>query len=288
MDQDHSNESWLECPSGEKRVLSKVCVIGRSAKCDIVLASEKVSRRHAMINCHGAREFWLVDLGSANGTRLNGNHVTDPLKLYNEDTIEVAEFIIRFKSSSQRPFPTLDSATVNSTVHDLRTVECWLLVTDIVDSTRIVGKLTPEQAAAQLGAWLEACKRIVETHHGVVNKFLGDGLFAYWRRTEGSISEMTGLIHQFKAFVGESPVPFRVVLHHGAATIGGVPALREESLTGNAVNFVFRMESLASALGCSVLISQSAAEKLKRHTSVESLGSHRVSGFEGVSEFFTV
>lgn len=53
-------------------------VFGRVPDCDVVLAEEKVSRRHALIRRTGTApdDFELVDLNSTNGTFLNGEPIT--------------------------------------------------------------------------------------------------------------------------------------------------------------------------------------------------------------------
>lgn len=53
-----------------------VTVIGRDAKCDIVLDGEGVSRRHARIARSEWGYFELVDLGSKNGVLVDGEPVT--------------------------------------------------------------------------------------------------------------------------------------------------------------------------------------------------------------------
>jgi hypothetical protein len=51
-------------------------VIGRSSTCQLVLADDTVSRRHAELYVEGGR--WLLrDLGSANGTWVNGRRVVE-------------------------------------------------------------------------------------------------------------------------------------------------------------------------------------------------------------------
>jgi hypothetical protein len=49
-------------------------VIGRSRDCDVRMADENVSRRHAEIR-HEGDTWWIADLGSTNGTMLNGSRV---------------------------------------------------------------------------------------------------------------------------------------------------------------------------------------------------------------------
>jgi FHA domain/Domain of unknown function (DUF1707) len=51
-------------------------VIGRSSACQLVLADDTVSRRHAELYVEGGR--WLLrDLGSSNGTWVNGRRVVE-------------------------------------------------------------------------------------------------------------------------------------------------------------------------------------------------------------------
>jgi hypothetical protein len=50
-------------------------VIGRSRSCDLVLRDDSVSRRHAMLTLDGDHVV-VTDLGSTNGTLLNGRWIT--------------------------------------------------------------------------------------------------------------------------------------------------------------------------------------------------------------------
>jgi hypothetical protein len=51
-------------------------IIGREFDCDFTVADLSVSRRHARL-CHESGAWLLSDLGSTNGTRLNGWRVTN-------------------------------------------------------------------------------------------------------------------------------------------------------------------------------------------------------------------
>ena len=55
-------------------ITSQRLLIGRSRECDIRLADQNVSRRHAEVRREDA-DYWLVDLNSTNGTELNGGSV---------------------------------------------------------------------------------------------------------------------------------------------------------------------------------------------------------------------
>jgi len=64
-------------------------IIGREEDCDIVLPSRQVSRNHARIRRSGGRHI-LEDLGSKNGTFVNGQDLTEPYPLQDGDEIQIA------------------------------------------------------------------------------------------------------------------------------------------------------------------------------------------------------
>jgi hypothetical protein len=72
-------------------------VIGRAPECDIELADATVSRRHAEIVRDG--DAWFIrDLGSSNGTKLNGAGVVDQI-LNDGDEIRLGAVTLRFETS---------------------------------------------------------------------------------------------------------------------------------------------------------------------------------------------
>jgi serine phosphatase RsbU (regulator of sigma subunit)/pSer/pThr/pTyr-binding forkhead associated (FHA) protein len=74
-------------------------VIGRSRQSDIVLPDPSLSRRHAEIE-HQQDGFYLRDLGSTNGTRLNGMAVTQAVRLTAGDRITLGDVLLDFLSEA--------------------------------------------------------------------------------------------------------------------------------------------------------------------------------------------
>jgi pSer/pThr/pTyr-binding forkhead associated (FHA) protein len=75
-------------------------VLGRSRECDVTLADTNVSRRHAELRPQGER--WLIaDLGSTNGTRVNGRRIADPVALEDGDVVVLGETELRFERASR-------------------------------------------------------------------------------------------------------------------------------------------------------------------------------------------
>jgi len=92
-------DAELEKPDGERVRIERSCSLGRTSSSDVVLPDQKVSRRHALIQAQKQYEFWLMDLGSSNGTYLNGRRVTEPVLLRNQDQIEIGPFRLVFRQS---------------------------------------------------------------------------------------------------------------------------------------------------------------------------------------------
>ncbi len=80
----------------ERFVLSRIrTTIGRSARSDICIPDAFASRLHAEVRQEGDA-YWLQDLGSANGTRYNGNAVSLPIPLMSGGEIQIGETSIIF------------------------------------------------------------------------------------------------------------------------------------------------------------------------------------------------
>lgn len=86
-------------PSGERITLSAdISVIGRLSECAITISDGNVSRRHAQIQRMGSG-FAVSDLGSTNGTLLNGERLTTERRLTDGDIIAVGPIQLRFEAS---------------------------------------------------------------------------------------------------------------------------------------------------------------------------------------------
>ncbi|MGW4468116.1 FHA domain-containing protein [Nonomuraea sp. NPDC004354] len=66
-------------------------VVGRGSACDLVLADLTVSRVHAELRRTDDGSWMLVDLGSLNGTRLNGWRLVGPARVRSGDEISFGD-----------------------------------------------------------------------------------------------------------------------------------------------------------------------------------------------------
>jgi adenylate cyclase len=279
-------EAWLE-REGQEYILQGNCSIGRAALNTIVLESAKVSRLHAIIHSERAGAFWLVDLGSSNGTFLNKRRIHEPVQLDDRDQITIGGNAFTFRQArdaSDRPKSTAPPLTLQAAIED---VPCWLLVADIKNFTELSRKLASDKLATLVSSWLATCKQIIEKHGGMVNKYLGDGILAYWPDSECGAKTMATVITDLKEAQTREP-EFRFIIHFGLVAIGGVSSLREETLMGSDVNLVFRLEKLLASLGEPCGMSDAAHVKLKELLATRALGDYELKGFEGKRSLFAV
>lgn len=74
---------------GKRWLLNSRFVIGRDPSCNIVISHRQVSRYHARLT-PASSGIWLEDLGSKNGTHLNGHRVLESTLLKDGDNVQVA------------------------------------------------------------------------------------------------------------------------------------------------------------------------------------------------------
>lgn len=116
----------LTNPDGDTREISLGVLtrIGRAANSEVEIEDSSVSRRHALIQQKANGEYVLTDLGSANGTTLNGEHIGLPAVLRDGDRIGIARYEAVFSGdaspgSGERSGDTLFN-TADSTVNEDR------------------------------------------------------------------------------------------------------------------------------------------------------------------------
>jgi class 3 adenylate cyclase len=279
--------AWLENREGDHVPIHGSCSLGRSASNQVALPDDRVSRRHAAIQVQGEDEFWLVDFGSRNGTTLNGRRLSQPTRLRHGDCLGIGPFEFVFREAHPTGPSASATGLANATVTELRPVACWLLVADIIDSTRLARELPPDELPMVTGQWLAECKLTIEGCGGQINQFLGDGFFAYWRDWERVEVSIAKALQALRRIQDAGRPSFRVALHHGQVVFGGMALGEEQRISGREVHFAFRMEKLAGALGHLRLLSEPAWARLSKLIETQDAGSHPLRGVEGDYRFHT-
>jgi len=117
---------------GHRWSLSNPIVIGREIHCDIIIDDRQVSRFHARLT-PSPEGVILEDMGSKNGTQINGIAVVNPVVLQDGDIFQISliqEFIF-FTSDATVP---LSAPQEQGTILklDIRSRRVWILNQQIV------------------------------------------------------------------------------------------------------------------------------------------------------------
>jgi DNA-binding winged helix-turn-helix (wHTH) protein len=124
---------------GQRWPLSQTIVLGREASCDVVVADRQISRFHARIT-PTTEGVILEDLGSKNGTHLNGTPLTTPVVLQDGDLVSVAMAQQFLFLTSDATMPLLEgTAQAGRLLMDQKSRRVW------VNQQQLVPPLSAQQ-----------------------------------------------------------------------------------------------------------------------------------------------
>jgi len=250
-------------PDGHRWLLDNnaTYTLGRVANIDITLPYSWVSRKHAMIQREENGRFNLIDLGSSNGTFINGRKIHTPITLQNGDCIGIGSTRLLFQQetpSTRTPAtvgPDLDEMTVAFVQKQIITI----LICDIHDFTRLSETMGAQWISQLLQHWTGKVSKLVHKHEGIVDKFIGDAVMALWAgpnlkdnihqalKTAIAINNLTNSLSKK---IPDIPWPLQIgaALNTGEAMLGNLAQDGQSNYTvvGDVVNVAFRLENMTS------------------------------------------
>ena len=248
--------------------------IGRTPPNEIVVSHPKISRNHAMIRMLGQGEYYLIDVGSTNGTFLNGKRVVMPALLKDLDVITLEDCTLTFRAApevakSAEPEDEV-AVTLTMTSLDVQMEEITLLVCDIRNYTAISESMSPNELSSLMAKWFKMATKAIEECQGTIDKFIGDAIMVRWSSVAGksghssvtnalqAARKLDDICTQINTTVRQLPRPFKigVGINTGLAvlrSIGGA-GYREYTAIGDAVNMAFRFETESKRLGKNIVL----------------------------------
>jgi adenylate cyclase len=139
---------------------------------------------------------------------------------------------------------------------------------DIRDFTAFSESKGPAEVVDYLNTLFESTIEAVTAHHGIVNKFLGDGFMAIFGAPiaehdscSAAISAALDIVARIEQLVAEGKIPptrVGIGLHAGSAVVGNIGSAQRKEYTviGDVVNVASRIEALNKELGSSILASE--------------------------------
>ncbi len=166
---------------------------------------------------------------------------------------------------------------------------------DIRGFTALSEKLAPREVLAFLDEFLGHMSQIVKGRDGLVNKFLGDGMLAFWGvpdehpdhallavRAALDMRVKLAELNSYRRGLAQDEVRIGIGLHTGVVAAGmlGGADQHEYTIIGDAVNVASRIEGLTKQFDADLLVSDATYRELKGKILMRAVGEHKVKGRE--------
>jgi adenylate cyclase len=166
-----------------------------------------------------------------------------------------------------------------------------VLFSDIRGFTAMTEGADPGSVSDLLNEYFESMTTILFSHGGTLDKFMGDGLMAFFgdpvacpdhavRAVQTGLDMMTGVAALREQWLGEGKAGFEIGIgiNTGEMIVGnhGSGEFFDYTVIGDEVNLASRLEK--KARGGQILISEAVCEAVKGHFEIESLGTTAVKG----------
>ncbi|MBD1915529.1 MULTISPECIES: adenylate/guanylate cyclase domain-containing protein [Cyanophyceae] len=259
--------------------------VGRGDDNNFVLPDRWISRNHAMLQEADSGRFYLIDLGSRNGTFVNGRRVSVPVILHDGDLLTFGQTELRFFSpeeaaaASDAPMGGVhgQNATATAMLHVRQLIS--VMVVDIRDFTVLTRQIDEKILSEAIGTWFRRAGEIIGQYGSWVDKYIGDAVMTVWiHGPEGAdqasmikilqavstLAEMTSQLHE------QFPLPFPLRIgagiNTGYAMVGNTGSGDRPDYTalGDTVNAAFRLESATKSLGLDIAIGETTYKYLQR------------------------
>ena len=277
---------WLETAEGKKLPVESSCTVGRCDSNCVVLIGEKVSRKHALIRMQEGNEFWISDLGSSNGTYLNGRRLDQPRALFDRDQISIGPHRLAFRNPAGRRRQRGRQASLDATICDSRHECGWLLLVGIEPSTHLERSFPRGKITSLMASWHEQCKEIIEHSGGALSKYLSDGFLCFWPDRRSDRPAIAAALAELKESQVRSRAPFSFILHYGEVQREDGPCDQTTDLSGPGVDFVLRARKLSASLRVPSLVSEVSQALLRPLLPFTEIGQHQLDGFAGEQIFY--
>lgn len=171
--------------------------------------------------------------------------------------------------------------------------ELTILVSDVRNFTTMTESSDPLELIALLDEYFAAMTEIIFRHNGIVDKFIGDGILAYWGAFTPQVNhaaeaaqaavemlDRVGELNKAWAAQGRQRIAIGVGVNTGTVIFGNIGKGKKIEFTviGDAVNLAARLEGLNKEFGTSIIVSEFTQQRIAGLARTRPLGGYRVKG----------
>jgi len=211
--------------------------------------------------------------------------------LYNE-TVTMAKNEREIRRIFQKfvPKEIVDNIVYGTDTEQLEVEESRMLTLiniDIRGFSLLAHKMGPQKTVRMLNHFFSIMGDIVFKHHGIVDKYLGDGFLAIFgapvsdkQDADNAVAaalEMKQSITEVNDYCQKEmtdPVHIGISIHTGEVVVGNIGFEKKMDYTviGDSVNTLFRLQDLTKTYPNSILISEKTVSAAKKHLDVRETG----------------
>ncbi|MCB2183648.1 MAG: adenylate/guanylate cyclase domain-containing protein [Desulfobulbaceae bacterium] len=278
--------------------------LGRGDGCDILLPYPWVSRQHAMIQVEENFNHNIIDLGSSNGTLLNGRRVYTPTRLSSGDLIKIGKSELVFVLENWMPTEVEgdeESEQGDETVAFFQKELATILVCDIRQFTPLSEEIGAEHVSEFLTVWTKKVAAIIQKNGGHVDKFIGDAVLAVWPSGADFITVIKALYSVLEISLwtrkigekikgGDRELQVGAGVNTGEAVMSNVggDGQRDFTIVGDVVNLTFRLEQMTSFQQVDLIIGEHTFQQLQEAESYFTRRKYTIKGkSEEVTAYYT-
>ncbi|MGB0562032.1 MAG: adenylate/guanylate cyclase domain-containing protein [Spirulinaceae cyanobacterium] len=277
--------------------------VGRNAENNFVIPDSWISRNHALLQFTEANEFYLIDLGSRNGTFINGRRVGVPIVLRDGDRLAFGQTDLEFHCPPAAPLASRRQDAQDmptAALHVRRLIS--VMVVDIRSFTVLTRKMDEKLLSSLIGDWFRQAGEIIRESGSWVDKYIGDAVMSIWFHEADDSITNEEVIQIFRAVsdlnkmttdLGNHyplPFPLRIgaAINTGYAMVGntGTGDRPDYTAIGNTVNAAFRLESCTKQIQRDIALGESTYHYLNGLGSAQQrFAEHEVSlkGYEAAT-----
>lgn len=154
-----------------------------------------------------------------------------------------------------------------------------ILFSDIRNFTTISEGMTPEQLTRFLNEYLGRMTNLVLEHQGVIDKYIGDAIMAFWgaplpnsKHAIFAVISALRMVSELKEFnqygkeKGYPTIDIGIGINSGEVTVGNMGSERRFDYTvmGDNVNLASRLEGLTKTYGVNIIVSERTVQAIRK------------------------
>jgi len=178
-----------------------------------------------------------------------------------------------------------------------------VLFSDIRGFTSLSNKKTPDELIKNLNSYFSGQVDAILSHNGIVDKFIGDAIMAFWEEKEGledpalrAVRAALAMLEELKKYnknqeeTGNETFRIGIGINYGEVMIGNIGSEQKLNYTvmGNTVNIAERIEGLTKEFGKEILVSEDVYLRIREIIPLQFVDTAQVQGIAEGIKIWTV